>query len=231
MRRGLLFFAACSILIPPFVTAQTCYHLDGSQTDSSQNAPCNATATGESGSHSACCNFANSDACLSSGLCLNTESKQPSHILWATGCTDSTAQDASCPQFCHGGKFSNAYLQPCNDTHFCCNELGPDGSSASLADTACCADSFLLGAQISTVVRQLQGKSSAGTASTSTSASIAATGSAGAQTPDTCDAVSSTPGGGVVAGLAVEGALLLLTLIGLALMLSKNRNLKRELSA
>lgn len=61
------------------------------------------------GSHSTCCNRVKSDACLSSGLCLNTEAVVAGHILWATGCTDKTMKDKACPKVCHG---HNSELNP-----------------------------------------------------------------------------------------------------------------------
>ncbi|KAK9781866.1 hypothetical protein SCAR479_01737 [Seiridium cardinale] len=213
--------------------AQTCYHLDGSKSNGSQDAPCNANATGETGSHSACCNYVNSDACLLSGLCLNTGATQPSHVLWATGCTDPTFQDRSCPKFCTDGKYTNAYLQSCNTTRFCCNELSDNGAGR-LNDTACCADNFTLGGQdIGVVIRQLQSSSTVsptgtGTSSLSTSTPTG-TGIGGAQATQTCAVQDSTPSGGIIAGLAVEGSLLLISLAVLGFMLAKNRRLRNQL--
>ncbi|KAK9416137.1 putative Mid2 domain-containing protein [Seiridium unicorne] len=187
--------------------AQTCYHLDGSKSNDSQDVPCNTNATGETGSHSACCNYVNSDACLLSGLCLNTAATQPSHVLWATGCTDPTFQDRSCPKFC---------------------------TDARLNDTACCANNFTLGGRdIGIVIRQLQSSSTVsptgtGTSSLSTSTPTG-TGIGGAQATQTCAAQDSTPSGGIIAGLAVEGSLLLISLAVLGLMLAKNRSLRNQL--
>ena len=81
-----------------------CYHLDGSVADPEKNVPCDADALGESNSHSACCNIENQDACMSSGLCLNTLSRQNDHFLWSTGCTDPTMEDPSCPKRCLDSK-------------------------------------------------------------------------------------------------------------------------------
>ena len=83
----------------------TCYHLDGSMAVPEKNSPCNPDVTGEGDSHSACCNIENKDACMSSGLCLNTLSRQNDHFLWSTGCTDPTMKDPSCPQRCLDSEF------------------------------------------------------------------------------------------------------------------------------
>lgn len=90
----------------------TCYLMTGDVNPDKNVAPCKANATGTTGSHSACCNAGNSDICLSSGLCLNTLSYVQSHVLWASGCTDPTLQDPSCPQVCQGSKYGEC-PQPC----------------------------------------------------------------------------------------------------------------------
>jgi hypothetical protein len=103
-RRLVLNLITGALVFSVLGAAQTCYHLDGSTMDSSQNSPCLTNATGKAGSHSTCCNYKNADACLASGLCLNTLAVQPSHLLWSSGCTDPTGKDASCPKLCTGGR-------------------------------------------------------------------------------------------------------------------------------
>ncbi|KAI1854956.1 hypothetical protein JX266_001074 [Neoarthrinium moseri] len=186
----LLLTAVYPVLLSSLATAQTCYHLDGSTADGSQNGPCNFNATGETGSHTSCCSFKNGDARLVSRLCLDTASVQSSHLLLSSGCTNSTFQDAACPKLCTGGRFKNAYLQPCNDTAFCCNELDDDGTSGRVNDTQCFSAAFTLGKQ------QI------------VPASSASNGSPPAN--DICQpGASFTPSSAVIAGLTVEGAVLL----------------------
>lgn len=43
-----------------------------------------------------------SNACPSSGLCLNALALIRNHVLWAIGYTDKTMQDKACPQICGG---------------------------------------------------------------------------------------------------------------------------------
>ncbi|KAI1878226.1 uncharacterized protein JN550_000408 [Neoarthrinium moseri] len=207
----LLLTAVYPVLLSSLATAQTCYHLDGSTADGSQNGPCNFNATGETGSHTSCCSFKNGDARLVSRLCLDTASVQSSHLLWSSGCTNSTFQDAACPKLCTGGRFKNAYLQPCNDTAFCCNELDDDGTSGRVNDTQCFSAAFTLGKQqIGTVIRHLRPTA---TASSSTSGKVVPTSSASNGSPpanEICQpGASYTPSSGVIAGLTVEGAVLL----------------------
>ncbi|KAI1081937.1 hypothetical protein F5B20DRAFT_39733 [Whalleya microplaca] len=201
----------CTILQ---VLAVTCYHLDGSNAGPS-NTLCNPNATGTTESHSACCNSANADACLSTGLCLNSLSRQQSHMLWATGCTDSTFQDPSCPQYCHGGKFDNAHLKACNDSNFWCCE-----SDANILTTEeCCGASFKLSQPIGTVIAQM--KSGVGAIPVATSL------------PSISDSPETPPGipTGAIAGLAIEGGILALTLMGLGLTLWRNRMLGKKMKA
>ncbi|KAI0178837.1 hypothetical protein GGR52DRAFT_276457 [Hypoxylon sp. FL1284] len=208
------------------VLATTCYHLDGTNAGPQVGA-CNSNATGTDNSHSACCNIENADACLSTGLCLNSLSRQSNHLLWATGCTDPTFQDPSCPQYCRGLKIDNAHLKPCNDSGFWCCE-----SDANILTTEkCCKQSFELTQPIGTVIAQMASGAgalpiatgaSSPTPSTSTSSSPDADSSS-----DIPDASSEIPSG-AVAGLAVEAVLLAATLAGLAFVLWRNRILNRR---
>jgi hypothetical protein len=78
VRRLLLSVAVCAMLLSTTATAgQTCYHTDGSVDTMASNAPCNTNAT-----FSACCNYKNSDVCLSSGLCLNTGASQEVSVVF-----------------------------------------------------------------------------------------------------------------------------------------------------
>ena len=83
----------------------TCYGMEGDQMNSNY-VPCNVSSTGnaDDGVHSTCCNAANADICLSSGLCLSTIALALGRVLWVNGCTDKTLKDPSCPQYCRGLK-------------------------------------------------------------------------------------------------------------------------------
>ncbi|OTA64128.1 hypothetical protein K449DRAFT_23981 [Hypoxylon sp. EC38] len=200
------------------VLAATCYGLDGVKA-SSANTLCNPNATGTEGSHSACCNVDNGDACLSSGLCLNSLSRQQSHLLWATACTDPTFRDPSCPQYCHGLRFTNAHLKACNDSNFWCCE----SDSNAFTTEQCCNNSFMLTQPVGTVIAQLQ--SGVGAIPLATAPSmIPASPSANSSIEIT--AITS----GAVAGLAVEAVILVITLAGLGFVLWRNRVLNKKLT-
>ncbi|KAI0384163.1 hypothetical protein F5Y04DRAFT_237355 [Hypomontagnella monticulosa] len=218
----LFLFGSCIVLQ---VLAATCYHLDGTNAGPS-NALCNPNATGTEGSHSACCNAENGDACLSTGLCLNTISRQQSHLLWATACTDPTFKDPSCPQYCHGLKLDNAHLKTCNDTFWCC-----ESDAKILTTKQCCDNSFKLTQPIGTIVAQLQSGGAAAipvaTASpvASDSSNVTPSGTkspaaTGTETPtETPTAIPS----GAVAGLAIEAVIMVLALAGLGFMIWRNK--------
>ncbi|KAI1137132.1 hypothetical protein F5Y05DRAFT_79475 [Hypoxylon sp. FL0543] len=211
---ALILFGGCMVLQ---VVALTCYGLDGTKASPS-NTLCNPNATGAEGSHSACCNADNGDACLSSGLCLNSLSRQQSHLLWATACSDPTFKDPSCPQYCHGLKFTNAHLKACNDSNFWCCE----SDSNVLTTEQCCNNSFKLSQPVGTVIAQLQsgvGAIPLATASPNVSVSPAANISM-----DTSAAISS----GAIAGLAVEAVILVITLAGLGFVVWRNRLLSKK---
>ncbi|KAI0149926.1 hypothetical protein F4776DRAFT_672092 [Hypoxylon sp. NC0597] len=210
----LFFIGGCMALQ---VLAATCYGLDGTKA-SSANTLCNPNATGTEGSHSACCNVDNGDACLLSGLCLNSFSRQQSHLLWATACTDPTFRDPSCPQYCHGLRFTNAHLKACNDSNFWCCE----SDSNVLTTEQCCNNSFKLTQPVGTIMAQLQsgvGAISLATASSMVSASPSVNSSM---------EISTTITSGAIAGLVVEAVILVIILAGLAFVLWRNRLLKKK---
>ncbi|KAI1408985.1 hypothetical protein F5Y13DRAFT_193815 [Hypoxylon sp. FL1857] len=202
------------------VLAVTCYGLDGTKASPS-NALCNPNATGTEGSHSACCNSDNGDACLSSGLCLNSLSRQQSHLLWATACTDPTFKDPSCPQYCHGLKFTNAHLKSCNDSNFWCCE----SDSNVLTTAQCCNNSFKLSQPVGTVIAQLQ--SGVGAIPLATASPAAAAISAPPDANSSVETSTAIPSG-AVAGLAVEAVILVITLAGLGFVLWRNRILNKK---
>ncbi|KAI1099961.1 hypothetical protein F4804DRAFT_64423 [Jackrogersella minutella] len=199
------------------VLAVTCYHLDGTNAGPS-NAICNPNATGAVGSHSSCCNADNGDACLSTGLCLNSLSRQQSHLLWATACTDPTFKDPSCPQYCHGLKLDNAHLKACNDSNFWCCE-----SDANVLTTQqCCDSSFKLTQPVGTVIAQLQ--SGIGAIPLATASPLISSMPNVNSSTDTPTRIPS----GAIAGLAVEGVILALSLSGLGFMFWRNRLLSNK---
>jgi hypothetical protein len=100
-----------------------------------QYAPCNTSATGQDGSHTQCCDWVNSDVCLSSGLCLYPQGGVVG-MFNADGCTDPTMQDSSCQPYCAGvssGSLGYLRVVPCQDGTWCCTT----GYSAD-----CCVDSL-----------------------------------------------------------------------------------------
>ncbi|KAI0506714.1 hypothetical protein F5B22DRAFT_622998 [Xylaria bambusicola] len=203
-----------SIYIRPII-AVTCYRLDGREATSDIQA-CNLNATGQGGAHSACCKVENQDACLSTGLCLNTLATQASHILWATGCTDPTFLDPSCPKYCRITGWSNARLQNCNDTHYCCAEWDIDRDPED-----CCKSPFPLDEPIGTVTRQIlrSDRTVPGTPNNTTSSNN--------NTVETCHG-STIPTGAII-GLSVEGGALLVALAMLGYLLWSRRRMKQEM--
>ncbi|KAI0103554.1 hypothetical protein F4814DRAFT_431819 [Daldinia grandis] len=215
LSRSILLFLLGSYLVLQ-VLAVTCYHLDGTNAGSS-NGPCSPNATGVEGSHSACCSVQNGDACLSTGLCLNTIARQQSHLLWSTACTDPTFKDPSCPQYCLGLELNNAYLQTCNDTFWCC------GSDTNVLTTKqCCDKAFKLTRPIGTVIAQLQPDEGAiPLATASSTVSGIPNSNSSAESP------SKIPSG-AVAGLAIEGAVIASALVVLGFIIWRNRLLSQK---
>ncbi|KAI6088168.1 hypothetical protein F4821DRAFT_96473 [Hypoxylon rubiginosum] len=216
----LFLFGGCLVLQ---VLAATCYHLDGTNAGPS-NALCNPNATGTAGSHSACCNAENADACLSTGLCLNSLSRQQSHLLWATACTDPTFKDPSCPQYCHELKIDNAHLKSCNDSNYWCCE----GDANILTTEECCNQAFQLSQPVGTVIAQLQSGIGAiplaTAAATSDSPSSPSSSASTTSSPENSDTIPA----GAIAGLAVESVILAVTLAGLAFVIWRNRILTQK---
>ncbi|CAK7219926.1 hypothetical protein SEUCBS140593_004058 [Sporothrix eucalyptigena] len=135
---------------PSLAQATACYGMEGGQMNSNY-APCNASST----THSACCNAANADICLSSGLCLSTVAVALGRVLWLNGCTDKTLKDPSCPQYCRNLKTGSAnsyFLRACDQNEtvnsWCCGVAGQ-----SIDD--CCSRSFKLRSNIGGLVEQL----------------------------------------------------------------------------
>ncbi|KAI0467776.1 hypothetical protein F4859DRAFT_224673 [Xylaria cf. heliscus] len=197
------------------ILAVPCYRLDGREATPDTQA-CNLNATGGGGSHSACCKVMNQDACLSTGLCLNTLATQSSHFLWATGCTDPTFLDPSCPKYCRTTGWSNARLQNCNDTHYCCAEW-----DIQRDQTGCCNSSFPLDGPIGIITRQIH----------STDTNLTATsGNDTSSDNNTVETALNTIPTRAIVGLSVEGAALLIALMMLLYVLWSRRRLNEEVN-
>jgi hypothetical protein len=118
-------------LLPSLATALAqCYLRNGKPAPSSYS-PCNTNATGQTGSHTHCCDWANGDICLSSGLCLYPSGSVVG-MFNADGCTDKTMQDASCFPQCKDHTVDYLRVVPCEDGTWCCT---------SGYDTKCCSAS------------------------------------------------------------------------------------------
>ncbi|KAI2783694.1 hypothetical protein F4815DRAFT_502721 [Daldinia loculata] len=219
--RSVLLFLLESYLVLQ-VLAVTCYHLDGTKAGPS-NGLCNPNATGVERSHSACCSVENGDACLSTGLYLNTIAHQQSHLLWSTACTDPTFKDPSCPQYCLGLKLDNAHLKTCNDTFWCC-----EGDTNALTTQQCCGNAFKLTQSIGTVVAQLQsGQESIPLATVPPTVSGSPNISGSSNTNSSTENPSNIPSG-AVAGLAIEGVVIASALMGLGFIIWRNRLLSQK---
>ncbi|KAK0703889.1 hypothetical protein B0T26DRAFT_876754 [Lasiosphaeria miniovina] len=140
-----------------------CYNPDGTVVGDKYIIACNSAATGESGSHSACCNQGTGDICMSTGVCVSSGSKTPDSMIWINGCTDSTWRDPVCAQYCNpppnATKGYSRVMKPCGEKTWCC-------SGAYLTDAECCQNSFMLIRKLGTVVRQLSPSDSPASANT-----------------------------------------------------------------
>ncbi|ERT02967.1 uncharacterized protein SPSK_09296 [Sporothrix schenckii 1099-18] len=221
------------INLPHAVADAQCYAVNGQK---SSGTPCNAAATGQSGSHAACCDESKQEACLATGVCFATQ-RSDNNTFWAEGCTDPTGLDPACPQYC-GTASPNIYvtagtpIQPtytvmsCGGSAWCCCF---DSFGKSCNKTDCCAQkNFTLARGLGAVVRQFTAVPTADNASTTTGAASSPTGR-----------YDGNGGGGrfnfdrsqrlvtvIVAG--VLGALLLAALVALGFSYSRARHLRRQ---
>lgn len=218
----------------------TCYGMEGNQMNSNY-APCNVTSgaiNSDGNTHSACCNIANADICLSSGLCLSTVALALGRVLWISGCTDKTLQDPGCPQYCRNFKKdgSNVYfLRSCDPNQtansWCC---GVEGQSI----TECCSRSFRLQSNIGHIVQQLSiGNGSNSGSSNSANANdgvpfitpsfnqpLPSTGSS-SKASTTSEATTSLDSKGLVAGISAVSVIAAVTILALAVVLLRARRL------
>ncbi|CAK7235506.1 hypothetical protein SBRCBS47491_009316 [Sporothrix bragantina] len=223
----------------------TCYGMEGGQLNSNY-APCN---TGNSSTHSACCNAANADICLSSGLCLSTVAVALGRVLWVSGCTDKTLKDPTCPQYCRSlnsknGATANSYfLRACDQNEtvnsWCCGVAGQ-----SMDD--CCSRSFKLRSNIGDFVQQLslgrEGASSNGNSANANDGVPFATASLFNQPPlasstasssDSMSTSSPTPSqsssrDGLIAGISVVSTIATAAIIALVVAILRIQHLKRR---
>ncbi|CAJ2512506.1 Uu.00g055210.m01.CDS01 [Anthostomella pinea] len=130
------------------------------------------------------------------------------------------------------GKFDNAHLKSYNDTLFCC-----ESDSNLLSAEACLNSSFHLSPTTGTVAAQLRSGigaitvgASAATSNSPSSSSASSSNSTSASSSSNSTSASSssnvTPG--AIAGLAVEGVLLALTLAALGFFMWRNRSLGKR---
>ncbi|KAI1127223.1 hypothetical protein F5Y10DRAFT_198389 [Nemania abortiva] len=235
-----------SVYLNPILSVP-CYYLDGSRAAPDDIQACNLNATG-GGVHSACCKIQNQDACLSTGLCLNTMAREWSHFLWSTGCTDPTFQDPACPQYCRTSGLDNARLQNCNDTYYCCAQW-----NIRLDQSICCNSSFPLNGEIGIVTRQIYAKDA--NLSSTPDSTLSSTLNTPSPTPSSTYSLtsgntpSSTPGytppsnndtittcsnldipTRAIVGLSVEGAALLIAFAVLAYALRSRHILHEEVN-
>ncbi|KAK4218896.1 hypothetical protein QBC37DRAFT_478619 [Rhypophila decipiens] len=233
-----------------------CYSTAGNLIKDKNVVPCNpnATASGEPGSHSSCCNQQMGDVCLSTGLCLNTGSKGPSGLLWLNGCTDPTWRDRACPQYCNPPVGStrdvwNPTLRACTAKSWCC-------AGYYDSDEDCCANDFNMTSRGAGRIERIMIPDDALVSETSSVAIIPTSTPSDLpgnnNDPSSCSTDSnantdnkneqngsSTAGNGnpttttttaAITG-GILGTLLLAALIALVLIFLQNRKLRRSLAA
>ncbi|KAM7186748.1 hypothetical protein V8F20_011259, partial [Naviculisporaceae sp. PSN 640] len=217
----------------------TCYNSFGTAIPFDIEA-CDLSATGQAGSHSACCNAPNKDACLSSGLCLASWSTGSDQMLWIGGCTDSTWQDPACSRLCVAGDGATSYsLMACSNSTWCCaghfNFQEADGNRDD-----CCKRAFTLSENIGTVVRQFTGTtrptstSSSGLSTATPTPTDSGNGPAATCAPNSSIGASASTEGGsdskmvaIVGG--VLGALLAASLVAVAVLGLSNWKLRKQI--
>ncbi|CAK7220339.1 hypothetical protein SCUCBS95973_004125 [Sporothrix curviconia] len=220
--------------------------MEGGQMNSNY-VPCNtsnaSTSAADSTSHSACCNAANADVCLSSGLCLSTVAVALGRVLWVSGCTDKTLNDPTCPQYCcslsatNGATANSYFLRACNQNQtvnsWCCGVAGQ-----TMDD--CCSRSFKLRSNIGDFVQQLSlgngdgngGSNGDGNSANANDGVPFATASLGIQPPPATSTASAATTSatasvtvpastreGLVAGITVVSAIAAAALIALVIAL------------
>ncbi|KAM7194022.1 hypothetical protein V8F20_008118 [Naviculisporaceae sp. PSN 640] len=245
-----LFFLLSTTSLP--VAAQDrpkCYTTAGNLIRDPGVVPCNlnATASGEPGSHSSCCNELTGDICLTTGLCLSLNAKTPSGMLWLNGCTDPTWRDPACPQYCNPPAGSsrdspNPTLRACTPKTRCCAGYYQN-------DEECCENDFNLTSRgVGRIERILVNPEDAElldpTSSTAPPSNSPSDGPDNSNNQGTCKASSESSSNGTslngdepglrnstaaaITG-GVLGTLLLGVSIALALLFIQNRRLKRKL--
>ncbi|CAK7201699.1 hypothetical protein SEUCBS139899_004408 [Sporothrix eucalyptigena] len=215
---------------PTVVADAQCYAINGQK---SSGSPCNAAATGQAGSHAACCDESKQEACLATGICFATQ-RSDNNTFWAEGCTDPTGLDPSCPQYCGtASQFVAAPIQstytvlPCGGSAWCCCF---DSFGKSCNKTDCCSRSnFTLAHGLGAVVRQFTANANADAPSNGSSSGPGSNQGPpfgdfgnGSRFPDRNQRLVTA----IVAG--VLGALLLASLVAFGFSYSRARHLRRQ---
>ncbi|CAK7211419.1 hypothetical protein SCUCBS95973_001108 [Sporothrix curviconia] len=231
---SVLFLALAHFPTAVLADAQ-CYAINGQK---SSGSPCNAAATGQAGSHAACCDESKQEACLATGVCFATQ-RSDNNTFWAEGCTDPTGLDPSCPQYCGTASpfVTSAPVQatytvfPCGGSAWCCCF---DSFGKSCNKTDCCTkNNFTLAHGLGAVVRQFTANANADTPVSSnggnTSSSGPASGGAGNGNGSSNGRFSDRNQRLVTAIVAgVLGALLLASLVAFGFSYSRARHLRRQ---
>ncbi|KAI5920622.1 hypothetical protein F4810DRAFT_681934 [Camillea tinctor] len=213
----------------------TCYDLN--RNPASNLLPCDTTADGVT-SHSTCCNHG--DVCLASGMCLSTQDSLIGRLFWINGCTDKSFKSDRCfPQLCRdqiGVGFQLTNLIACDADHWCCTGNGENccnGTNTVVLDqgvgTAVRQLPFVTDATSSSSSSSLSSTSSSSTSSTSTTSSI--TSAPALSTSSSCEQpgpnIEASPIG-LITGLAVVGAALVVALMAIWFLVVRLRRLKSE---
>lgn len=221
--------------LPCVLADAQCYAINGQK---SSGSPCNAAATGQAGSHAACCDESKQEACLATGVCFATQ-RSDNNTFWAEGCTDPTGLDPACPQYCGTASpyVAAAPVQAtytvlaCGGSAWCCCF---DSFGKSCNKTDCCTQkNFTLARGLGAVVRQF----TTSPASSNSSSSAPSPSGSGWSSGDGNGNGNGNGNGSrfdrgqrlvtaIVAG--VLGALLLASLVAFGFSYSRARHLRRQ---
>jgi hypothetical protein len=221
-----------TVLFTAVASTTQCYYANGSY------APNNIVPCWNNSTHAACCNAANGDICMTSGLCVSPNLSPSNGLIWANGCTDQSGTDPSCQQYCRGLLIYLLYLpspsgllltavnpardaqyvrlQPCDNGSWCCN----DPTVSYNTSEGCCNDSSLtFKLTLGNVVTQLS--LAASTTSPTPSPTNTTT-----PNPSSCPTDKTTVVGASVG--AVLGAVLVCSLAVILILFRRLRHIERE---
>lgn len=215
-----------TVLFTAVASATQCYYANGSY------APSNVVPCWNNSNHAACCNAANRDICMSSGLCVSPNLEPSNGLIWANGCTDQSGADPSCQQYCTGlliyllflpspsGLLLTAVnpardaqyvrLQPCDNGSWCYN----DPTVSYNTSEGCCNDS------------SLTSKLTLGNVVTQLSLTTSTTSPTPSPNPSSCPKDKTTVVGASVG--AVLGAALVCSLVVILILFRRLRHIGRE---